>query len=388
MKHFFIILLSLFLIGCGSDPDSVAPSDILNEDLTEFGSNPEEDNENLEENPFMVVNACDVFEDTRHGLGAEFQKMYKRLHAKCETLSVERQEALFVASSFANRLFDEMVESENPALCLKLAKRAVRKAMTYHRRTQKIANGHEKSELLELRNTVTKERIDRLLRRLYQKGCVEQTLEEIDYSFDDVERVFAVNENHIVNGSFELFNNIYDEQKGTSYLNHGWTIVESSKFPGWRIREVNPVEDGKNCAFLEVQTAGVVTSAPHGNQIVELDSHCTNAQGRRVSGDSNVEIFQKFPVTESGTYSLRFKAQRRSGRYGNLEVAVYQNKRDKTYSSYDLVDSAEWVNVCQQVEISEEEKNVSVSLRDAGDDGRATYGILLDQVEFVKGPCL
>jgi superfamily II DNA helicase RecQ len=387
MKNILLIFVALsILTSCGDKDVDFSPiNDQIDEALTEFGNNPSEGI--LELNPEIISNACDVFEYQSNNVGSHLQEMFSSLSDQCENIDEDSETALIGAASFANTIFTEFVENENPALCLKLGKRAVRKVLTLHRREQKIANDHEKSELFTLRNSLTKERLDRIIRKLNHHGCIDHTLSTIEYDFNDVAQTYNISENYIVNGSFEIFKNINDDQKGTSSLQDGWTIVDSSNVPGWRIKEVNDSGDSKNCSFLEIQTSGVVSTAPHGNQIVELDSHCKRSNGSKVSGNANVEIFQKFPVEEVGTYSLKMKAQKRNGRYGKLESAVFQRNRQKTYVEHSLADQAQWEDVCQEVEIDDTNKYVKITIRDNAED-RATYGVLLDNVEFVKGGCV
>jgi hypothetical protein len=380
-----VILASTLLISCGdSDPITAPIQEQIDEVLTEFGNNPTEGI--IEVNPDVISDACDVFEQESNNVGSHLQEMFSHLSDKCENIDEEGEQVLIGAANFANGLFNQFVENENPGLCLKLGKRAIRKVLILHRREQKIANNHEKSQLFELRNTLTKERLDRIIRKLNHHGCINEILTSIDYEFEDVVHTFNIGDNYLVNGSFEIFKNVEDDQRGTSSLQDGWTIVNSTNVPGWRVQEVNDSGDSKNCSFLEIQTSGLVADAPHGSQIVELDSHCKRENGSRVSGNANVEIFQKFPVEEAGTYSLRMKAQKRSGRYGQLETSIYQKKREKTYVEHSLADEAQWEDVCQEVEVEDESKYIKVTIRDNASD-RATYGVLLDNVEFVKGSC-
>ncbi len=389
-----ILILGVFIfsLGCGHSNNSESEdvnnnnTPAIDEDLAEWGDNPSEEEETAVD-PTIVSKACTVFNIEENNLGEQLKSMYKNWYRNCENLDENKEEALFIASSFGGNLYREFIENQNADLCVKLARRAIRKLMTSYRRAQKIGADHPKKDLLTLRNTLTKERLNRIIKRLVHKGCVDPVLDRIEYTHGDIDKVLQIDSNHIVNGSFELFKNIYDDQKGTSYLEDGWTIVDSNNVPGWRIKEVNDESDSKKCSFLEVQTAGVVTNAPDGNQLVELDSHCTTSTGRRVSGDANIEIFQRFPVVENGVYRLKLKAQKRSGRYGNLEIALYQKKRDKEYTAHALVDRAEWVDVCQEIDVVDNKKNITVAIRDAGGDDRQTYGVLVDDIQFEKGRC-
>ena len=387
MKHILIIILaSTFLFGCGDkDIGTNSIQELFDEALTEYGNNSSE--EIIAIDPEVVSNACEIFEKESNNVGSHLQGMFSSLSDKCENIDEESEIALVGAANFANSIFNEFIDNENPALCLKLGKRAIRKVLTLHRRSQKISNDHEKKDLFVLRNSLTKERLDRILRKLNHHGCIDGVLSSINYDFEDVAYTLNIDENYLVNGSFEIFKNINNAQKGTSSLQDGWTIVNSTNIPGWRVQEVSDSGDSKNCSYLEVQTSGVVTAAAHGAQLVELDSHCTNNSGLRISGNSNIEIFQKFPVDSIGTYSLRMKAQKRNGEYGKLETSVYQARREKEYVEHSLSDLAEWQDVCHEVEVNDSSKYIKITIRDNAED-RATYGVLLDKVEFIKGGCL
>jgi hypothetical protein len=383
----FLLLLTL-LASCGgnsSDSNSSNAAVIGDDSLLEVGPIPleEEQNEN-----FTVNDACDVFNDTRHSLGEYYQQMFVKNYQKCDRLSERRANALMASSSFANALFSELNENADSSTCVSLGKRAIRKVVHLNIRDAKIFADHKKSELFSMRNSVTNARLSKIVRSLYHKGCVDSPLDGVSYVFNGENIVFTPTQDHIINGSFELFKNINDEQKGTSYLEDGWTIVESSNVPGWRIREVYESGESKVCANLEIQKSGVVTQAADGNQLVELDSHCKDAtSGRNVSGDANVDIYQRFAVSSTGVYSLRMKAQKRAGSYGNLAVSIHQSASQASYEDHVLSDTAEWSEVCQEIDISNTSKRVTISIRDNGNDGRQTYGVLLDQVEFVAGSC-
>ena len=82
------------------------------------------------------------------------------------------------------------------------------------------------------------------------------------------------------------------------------------------------------------------------------------------------------------------KAQKRGGSHGDLEVALYQRGRDKEFISHPIANQAQWNDVCVDVEIVETEKTLKVAIQDGDVDGRATYGLLLDDVKFEEGSCL
>jgi hypothetical protein len=385
MKKSLILLLSLFLLSsCGGDNSSESPGvgTIVDDSLLEVGDNPLD-----EENEFTVTNACDVFNDTRHGLGAIYQDMFDVKFNRCDRLGQRQANSFMQSSAFANVLFSQLNSTTPSEVCTKLAKRAIRKVKNLSIRDSKIADNHEKSALYILRNEITNQRLSKILRKLYFRGCVNSAIENITYEFNNETVSVDVLDTHLVNGSFELFKNVNDDQRGTSYLQDGWTIVDSSNVPGWRVQEVYDSGETKNCSYLEVQASGVVTSAPSGNQIVELDSHCKNQNGNNVGGDANVEIFQRFPVNSTGTYSLSLKAQKRNGVYGNLAISLHQRKADKNFQVESLPNSAIWSDVCREIQISDLSKKLTVAVRDNGEDGRLTYGILLDAIEFKKGGC-
>ncbi|MCJ8278089.1 MAG: hypothetical protein HRT44_06265, partial [Bdellovibrionales bacterium] len=213
--------------------------------------------------------------------------------------------------------------------CEPLARRAYRKLLTLIRRTERFDNTGD--DIFLLRNEITKQRMDRIVRRMIKFDCIPNASTYEIYD-ENTYLSYTLDDNHLVNGDFEIFK--ADRRK--TRLEDGWTIINSHNVPGWKIENVYDNEETLTCDYLEIQTSGVVTQSFSGNQHIELDSHCTNDNGQKKRGDATIQISQSFNVTHPGVYSLRMKAQRRSGRFGELEVAIYQSKRDKDFLSVDL----------------------------------------------------
>lgn len=264
--------------------------------------------------------------------------------------------------------------------CRPFAKRAYRKMLTLIKRQNRYDNTGDDIHLV--RNQITKQRLDRIVRKMIKYYCLP-VAESYEFNRDGETLIYNLGDNHLVNGSFEV---IKLEGRKTR-LEDGWTILNSHNVPGWKIENVYDNEETLTCNYLEIQTSGVVTQSADGRQHAELDSHCTNENGQKRRGDATIQISQSFCVTQPGTYSLRMKAQRRGGRYGELEVAMFQRKRDKSFQGIDLNNQASWNNVCVEYEVSDINKNVKIALRDSDNEDRETFGIILDDVQFVRGGC-
>jgi hypothetical protein len=82
------------------------------------------------------------------------------------------------------------------------------------------------------------------------------------------------------------------------------------------------------------------------------------------------------------------KAQKRGGTEGELQIAVSQRKRDKTFLAQYLTNQAQWNTICMDIEVDEVDKAVQLAIQDGDSTARATYGILLDEIVFEERNCL
>ncbi len=386
-----MLLTTLFLISCNNQQEDGtipisdnAETTTIDNELTEFGDGEIEDSQEPESE--FITEVCDIFQDNTNGVGELLEGIFRGKANKCDRLNEKVSHALFMAHSFATDLTTKLDGIEH-TVCHGLTKRAVRKAYQIIRREQNVQRKPEIATILELRNQLEKERLSRILRKMHKNECSKNLIVSIVAVHQDATKLFEPDENFILNGSFELFKNPSDDIKGTSTLEDSWTIVESSNIPGWRVSDVSNENENKKCNYLEIQKAGTVTSAPHGNQLIELDGHCTNSQGHKVSGEAHVEISQRFPVNEKGTYRLRLLAQKRGGKYGDLEVSVFQRKKDKEFTHYEIPSVSQWYEVCHEINIEDIKRNITVTIKDNNSDGKNTYGLLVDRVIFEQGAC-
>jgi hypothetical protein len=387
-KKLLLTLTIMFLTSCGE----VSSLDILNtkddpalidEATYEYGTNQSDEITEKEDG----VNTCALFENPIYE-GVRFSEMFPRKYARCEDLNDDIEIALMAAYDFSDSLLYNINSFDRVNLCKKILKRSVRKILNYHRREQRIINEDVNSRLLAKRNSLTRSRIDRNIRKLIHYNCLSSFGQDLTYSYNGETEIYSLDTNYIINSKFELVKHNLDDIKGTSTIEDGWVILDSTNVPGWRVKEVNPSGEEKNCSFLEIQSDGHIVNTEAGGSIVELDSQCKNSSGNNIRGDANVEIFQRFPVQDAGIYSASVKAQKRSGKYGNLEISLFQKRSKKEFLLHELPNIAEWNTVCQEILITNPQKYVTVSIRDIGNDGRETFGILLDEVKFKKGPCV
>jgi|GEM_PF-2617105 len=370
MTKALIPFLLIILVSCGSKREDGVPvssvEDIgFNEDLGSLAP---------------VENVCDVFSAEHNFYFEEFQGSFPGNYSSClenTELSTNKESAVMESYAFAFEIFGAF-DREAHKKCVPLAKRLIKNIYSTHLRNLKP----EISKRM-VQKVLSKARLDNQLRSLIRFNCLPD-FNNFTYVYEGEEKQFEFLSNHLLNGSFEYFKE--EDSRQFTELGREWTLVNAKKIPGWMVKAVNPVE-GKNCDYLEFQGSNVVTATPDGRHVVELDSHCTNDQDRNVSGDARVELIQQVAVKEPGSYRLTLKAQKRGGSHGELEISIFQRKRDKEFERIELPNQAVWSDVCVDVEIQEIEKNLKISLRDGEESGRHTLGLLIDDVSFELGSC-
>lgn len=385
-----ILLLSLIFIfsGCGRSSfttdnptalDTIKQSENQNEELVEIGDIEDETSTTPIEKG--TANICDSFEPNNNAQYDLYTEVFSNMANNCGELNETRRNYFLQTLGFGNHLFQSL-NLDAHKNCRPLARRALRKVFTALNRERRFDNTGD--DIYQLRNEITLGRLDRIIRNMVKRGCIEN-YDQDQYSFQIGERTltYQLGENYIINDSFELFR--FNKRK--TRLEDGWTIVNSHNVPGWRIENSFDSESDLQCDYLEIQTSGVVTTAPDGNQIAELDSHCTDIHLNKKRGDATIQISQSFPITYSGTYSLRMKAQKRGGRYGELDVSIFQRRKNHQFTRVELSNRAEWNDVCVEYEAESYDRNIKVVIRDGDNQDRETFGILLDDVEFSSGGC-
>jgi len=385
VKYMMIITLLLSLFSCEdlttkSYSFKNDPSVDTTDDLTEVGNMDDDvsDDSSLE----GVENVCDVFSSEHSGQSSLFSEVFSNLEKNCSRLSEKKKSTLMLTQSFISQVFKTYDESQSK-ICHKLAKRSLRKMHLLMRRKQKIESSSPK--IMTLKSELTKERLDSILRKMMKHRCLIESFENVDYSDGDLSETYVFNNNYTINGSFEVFKDKDAKRKLTS-LEDGWTIVDSSNIPGWKVRAILESGSDVKCDYLEIQSSGVVTNAFDGDHLVELDGNCTR-NGQLISGSANVEITQKVTVARAGQYRFSLRAQKRAGKYGDLEISAFQKKKDQSFYKYELDNSKEWTNVCLDVAIDDPLKNVSLVIKDSKTDDLSTYGLLIDDVKFEQGSC-
>lgn len=374
MRTLFLTLTVLALISsCGSKSDGGAPAPSPNAN----------DNVELREDKALeaIEVACDVFSAEHNADAVSFQEAFPGLYQDCQDqvdMNAEKSDAVMESYQMAFEILSSFDKDAHKS-CVPLMKRTIKTIYSMARRAKRPTNDKR-----EKQQTLAKSALQNHMRGLVARGCLVD-FDSFTYTYNDEEKTFEFESNHISNGSFEIIKAADSNQ--FIELGRQWTLVENKKVPAWKVKPVVERED-LTCGLLEVQGNNVVTTVPDGLHLVELDSHCLNPQGKQVGGDARVVISQQFFVKTAGSYKLTMKAQKRSGSHGELEVAVYQRGRDKEFENVSLSNQAQWNDVCVDVEIVETEKTVKVAIQDGDEDGRPTYGLLLDDVKFEEGSCL
>jgi hypothetical protein len=374
MRVLSFILILVFITSCGSK--DAALLEITPTENIEV-KDPEEGAEEVVA-LLPVEKACDLFSSEHNEFSEDFKNAFQNLDNKCQSetpLKEKHERAVMESFAMASEFFGNF-DRDAHKKCVPQAKKLLKTVYS-----QFLRNQAPETDKRAIQKSIAKVRMDNLFRSLIRNNCINN-FDSFSYTYKGEEKEFSFNENHLLNGSFELFK----IEKDFVTLNRQWTLVAKNKIPGWSVKAVNP-QEGKNCSLLEFQGDGVVTTVPNGSHIVELDSHCKNLQTNNVSGDARVEINQSVPVKEVGSYRLTMKAQKRGGSHGDLQVTVFQRGRDKEFESISLPNQSVWSDVCVDVEIVENERNVRIAIRDGDSEGRQTYGLLLDNVSFEKGSC-
>jgi hypothetical protein len=325
--------------------------------------------------------ACHVFSEDHNENASSFQDAFPSLHQDCQNeveINETTSEAVMESYKMAFEIFTSF-DGEAHKSCVPLMKRVMKRFYQIKRRSLRPTNDkREKQQVL------SKSDLQNLMRGLIARSCLVD-FDSFSYLYNDEEKTFEFDSNHIRNGSFEIIKDLNSNQ--FIELGRQWALFPNKKVPAWKVKPVVVRED-VTCGLLEVQGDGVTTTSPEGQHYVELDSHCLNSNGNQVGGDARVVISQQFFVKRPGSYRLTMKAQKRNGSHGDLQVATYQRGRDKEFLSQALSNQAEWNDVCVDVEIVETEKTLKVAIQDGDSTGRTTYGLLLDDVKFEEGSCL
>jgi hypothetical protein len=369
MRVLSTIFILILINSCGSK--DAALSEIAPTDSAEL-------REDEQTALLPIEEACHLFSSEHNKYANDFSEAFIGLKEKCLSatpLNQKTESAVMESFAVASELFGGF-DRDAHKTCVPQAKRIIKSVYQSH-----LRNLRPTSQKREIQKVLAKTNIDNHFRRLIRFNCLPN-FDSFTYIYNEEEKVFNFNSNHLMNGSFEYFK----IDKDFVELAREWTLVEKNKIPGWKVTAVNPVEN-KNCNLLEFQGEGVVTSVPDGNHLVELDSHCKNLQTNNVSGDSRVEILQQVPVKEAGSYRLTMKAQKRGGNHGELQVSVYQRGRDKQFETISLPNQSLWSDVCVDVEVVETDRNLKIAIRDGEEGGAQTYGLLLDDVSFERGSC-
>jgi hypothetical protein len=369
MKAFLLILTTLFLMSsCGRNSEDAIP---VNENLSI-----------IPDDQLRVVEvACDVFSEDHNKDALYFQDALPSSYQNCQgqaDIHEDVKQAVLESYQMAYEIFSSFDKEANKS-CVSGMRQVIKTSYQIMRRALRPVN-----EMREKQQILAKSALDNHLRGLIAKGCILD-FESFTYTINEEKKTFSFTNNHLRNGSFEIIKSANNNQ--WIELGRQWTLLESKKVPGWKIKAVN-AQEGKRCDLLEIQGAGVTTTVPDGRHIVELDGHCQNESGSNTSGDARVEISQHFFVKAPGAYRIMMKAQKRGGTEGELQIAVFQKRRNKSFTVFPLSDQAQWNNVCMDIEIDEVDKAVQLAIRDGDDVGRSTYGLLLDEVIFEEGNCL
>lgn len=369
MRVLSLIFILALINSCGSD--DVALTEIAPTESVEL-------REDEQVALLPVEEACHLFSAEHNSYADDFSEAFSGLKEKClnETPLKEKIESAVMESfAMASELFGNF-DRDAHKRCVPQAKKILK--AVYHAHLRNLRPTNQKREIQKI---LAKTKIDNHFRSLIRYNCLPN-FDSFTYTYNEEEKDFSFNSNHLMNGSFEYFK----IDRNFVELAKEWTLVEKNKIPGWKVTAVNPVED-KNCNLLEFQGNNVVTTVPHGSHLVELDSHCKNLQTNNVSGDSRVEILQSVPVKEPGSYRLTMKAQKRGGNHGELQISVYQRGRDKEFDTISLPNQSIWSDVCVDVDIVETDRNLKIAIRDGEEGGTQTYGLLLDDVSFEMGSC-
>ena len=382
---FYITLTFLLLAGCGRSSFSTENPNLLDtletledkdNELIELGELGDESEQNSSYTGTSSI--CDSFEPNNNDQYELYRGVFTNMADNCDSLDDDQKDTFLLTLGFGNHLFRQLNLNNN--YCRPLARRALRKIHTALKREKRYNNNGD--DILLERNKLTLGRVDRIIRKMVKYGCVPG-YDQYAFHLPHKTIIYTLGDNFILNESFELirFNGVQTR------LEDGWTIVNSHNLPGWKIENSFDTEQDLECTYLEVQKSGLVAPAPDGHQIAELDSHCTDIHANKRKGDATIAISQSFPIIETGTYALRMKAQKRNGRYGELDLSLYQRKRDHQFHRIDLTDTAEWNDVCMEYDVTDTAKNIKIIIRDGENQDRKTLGILLDDISFMKGSC-
>jgi hypothetical protein len=368
MKKTLLLLLPLlFFVSCGDDDETVitGPVEVPSEIAPEL---------------IEVTEACHLFSAEHNSESDLLRESFSKVAEDCDNevaLHENKEAALMKGHAF----FQEFVQSYNEEAhksCRNLAKRVIKKSYNQFLR-ERLEQTPQRVAYAEM-DKVT---FDNTMRVAIARGCISD-FESIDYSFNDNDFSYSIGDEHLVNGSFEYFR--IQGESGYQTLGNDWALVESKFMPFWRAFSVVE-EEGKKCDFFEVQGVGVSTVAADGNHVVELDSHCQNESGQYIAGDARIEIRQSVSIKETGDYKLTFKAQKRGGVHGDLEVAIFQRSRDKEFEAIALDNSQQWQEVCVDFNAEDELKSVAIAVRDAEEAGANSMGALVDNFSFSAGTC-
>lgn len=371
-KIVFPIFIIFLLISCGKEDAGVPTA------INPIGQSPDPTEvDNIE----PVVGACDLFSGDHNEEVEKFKLAFSKEQKTCaegKKLKIEREKALLKTYELAKELFTDF-QGDAHKSCMNLAKNFLKRNYQIEYRKNLPENDNR-----VVQNILAKSSLDNILRRAISRGCL-RNFDSLSYGHNGEDHSLVFDSNFLMNPSFEYFR--VEGEKGFKVLGKEWALASSKYIPGWKVKAVkeNP---GLNCDLLEIQGVGVVTNEVFGKHMVELKSHCLNKEGKRIpGGDARVEISQVVPVKEMGVYHLDFKAQKRLGVHGVLEVALYQRKKDKTFEVVDLGDKPTWQSQCLEFEVLDEAKPVHISLQDNQKNGHKTMGVLLDDLSFSKGPC-
>lgn len=384
MKHYLIlILLSFTFFACDSDEVVDQGSAMINTNSSAAGDDVVEVGDVEEEAVATftgVEDACDLFDENAHLHASLFKDVFPKASTKCSSLSLRQKNSFMTSHEFINDLLDGY-NNEAHKNCPKYAKRVLRKMRLLVMRSLRVQENDDRDIRLE-KNKLTEKRLKRIVRRMVKDDCLDSFRFPQEVSYNDVTFTFSDDQNFILNSSFAIFK----QDRGLTRIEDGWTIINSSQIPGWRVRATQDNAPGVDCSFLEVQASGVTASSTAGH-VVELDGHCENDQGRRVGGNATVEITQRFLVPQAGAYRLIVAAQKRGGTYGDLETAIFHKKKHKVYTQHALNSDRQWQEVCVDFETEKENKFVTVAVKDGNTTDRKTYGLLVDEVRFEEGSC-
>lgn len=332
---------------------------------------------------YPSLSGCDIFDETKSPRFEYYRHVARGQYNRCQknkALSNNASDYLYnFVESFM--LLDARLTDQK---CEKRLKRMGRRYL--HMKSREFGTNPDTIEKRMAQVEIDKVNLDRDIVTLYNMGCLENPVNEFTYHVDGNQKTYVKNENLLMNPNLENFH-IRKNDDILERLERGrWEIFSSSHIRGWKVKSVQDT-GSLDCNFLEVQKSGVTTTAIEGKYVFELDSACRDEQGRRVNGPSEVEISQRFPIAERGIYSLRFKAQKRSGRHGALEVGFGQKYHKLSHSPVVLQNQASFQEVCVEYEALERTNYLTVSIRD-NDLSNPGLGVLLDDViELKKKPC-